>query len=172
MLHALEAFANDGGMIPEQIWDGPDVPEPELFFGRASGSAMPLVWAYAEHLKLLRSLREGRVFDMPPQPVQRFQVGETGSCYAVWRFNHKCRTIPAGKVLRLEVLAPAVVHWSPDGWQPVQATETRDNCLGVHVADLPTGEFSPGTTIQFTFYWPETGHWEGVDFDAQIGLAD
>mgnify|MGYP000312505887 CR=1 FL=1 len=33
--------------------------------------AMPLVWAHAEYVKLLRSLRDGQVFDMPPQGVQR-----------------------------------------------------------------------------------------------------
>ena len=26
---------------------------------------MPLVWAHAEHLKLQRSLRDGRLFDCP-----------------------------------------------------------------------------------------------------------
>ena len=59
------------GLIPEQVWDSDDIPERELFRGKASGSAMPLVWAHAEHVKLLRSLKDGRVFDMPPEPVQR-----------------------------------------------------------------------------------------------------
>ena len=40
----------------------------ELFLGRASGSAMPLVWAHAEYLKLCRSLRDGEVFDRPRRP--------------------------------------------------------------------------------------------------------
>ncbi len=46
--------------------------ERELYFGRPSGSAMPLVWAHAEYIKLRRSLRDGRVFDMPPQTVDRY----------------------------------------------------------------------------------------------------
>jgi glucoamylase len=170
LLRTLEAFANEGGMFPEQIWDAPDLPERELFFGKASGSAMPLVWAHAEYVKLCRSLREGRVFDMPPQPVQRYQVEGTGSPYALWRFNHKCRVIPTGKVLRLEVLAPAAVHWSADGWQTSHAIETRDTGLSVHVVDLPIGDLPAGTTLHFTFYWLEVEHWEGVDFDVQIGL--
>lgn len=62
----VELSANDGGMLPEQTWDGPDLPDRELWTGRPSGSAMPLVWAHAEYLKLKRSLLEGRVFDMPP----------------------------------------------------------------------------------------------------------
>ncbi len=61
LAHALEAFAGDSGLLPEQIWDSADIPERELFLGSASGSAMPLVWAHAEHLKLCRSLRDGEV---------------------------------------------------------------------------------------------------------------
>ena len=76
LLRRLEAFANDGGLIPEQVWDAPDVPERELFFGRPSGSAMPLVWAHAEYVKLRRSLRDGRVFDMPPADGPALHRGE------------------------------------------------------------------------------------------------
>jgi glucoamylase len=35
---------------------------------------MPLVWAHAEYLKLRRSLREGRVFDTPPETFKRYLV--------------------------------------------------------------------------------------------------
>ncbi len=79
LMRAMEGFANDGRMIPEQVWDAPDIPERELLFGRASGSAMPLVWAHAEYVKLSRSLDEGRVFDLPPQTVNRYLANHTGS---------------------------------------------------------------------------------------------
>jgi glucoamylase len=72
LLHALEAFAGVQGLIPEQVWDAADIPLRELRFGRPSGSAMPLLWAHAEYIKLLRSLRDGRVFDTPPRVVERY----------------------------------------------------------------------------------------------------
>lgn len=72
LLRALEGFANECGMLPEQVWDAADIPERDLFRGRANGSSMPLVWAHAEYVKLLRSLRDGRVFDMPPQTQERY----------------------------------------------------------------------------------------------------
>jgi glucoamylase len=72
LLHAMEAFAGNGGMIPEQVWDSDDIPERGLFLGRPSGSAMPLTWAHAEYLKLRRSIQDGRVFDTPPQTLQRY----------------------------------------------------------------------------------------------------
>ena len=67
LLATFEASASTGGLLPEQIWDSEDIPDREQFLGRPSGSAMPLVWAHAEHIKLLRSLRDGGVFDMPPR---------------------------------------------------------------------------------------------------------
>jgi glucoamylase len=52
LLTAMETFANEGGLISEQVWDSPDIPKHELQLGRPSGSAMPLVWAHAEYVKL------------------------------------------------------------------------------------------------------------------------
>lgn len=158
----LARCANEGDLLPEQVWDGPDLPERELFFGKASGSAMPLVWAHAEYLKLVRSLAEGRVFDAPPQPFERYQVAKVESPHTVWRFNHKCRTMPAGRTLRVEVLQPAVVHWSGDGWRTVADAPTADTGLGIHRVDLPTSGVAGA--LVFTFYWPLARRWEGADF--------
>jgi glucoamylase len=168
LLHTLEASANEGGLIPEQTWDAPDVPDRELFFGRPSGSAMPLVWAHAEYVKLRRSLHEGRVFDMPPQTVQRYVVEQTESCHTIWSSNHKCQTVAAGQTLRLQALAPAVVHWSLDGWQTSRDTQTRDTGLGVYIADLPTESLAAGAQVAFTFCWPQSDRWEGTNFVVQV----
>ncbi len=163
----LEAFANEGGMLPEQIWDTNDIPARELFFGQPSGSAMPLVWAHAEYVKLRRSLREQRVFDMPPQAAQRYAVNKTGSQHTIWRFNHQSRDLPAGNALRVELLAPACVHWSSDSWLTSHDNETRDTGLGVYVADLPS-DLAAGSTIDFTFRWLDVDRWEGINFTVQI----
>ena len=37
LLGVMRAQASDGGMLPEQVWDGADIPERELFNGRPSG---------------------------------------------------------------------------------------------------------------------------------------
>ncbi|HYQ91731.1 MAG TPA: glycoside hydrolase family 15 protein, partial [Candidatus Competibacteraceae bacterium] len=116
LLSAMARFAGSGGLIPEQVWDRTDIPECGLYCGRPSGSAMPLVWAHAEYVKLHRSLREGRIFDLPPQTVARYQSRSTDSPYAIWRFNYRTSTLPAGKTLRIETLTPAMVHWSSDNW--------------------------------------------------------
>ena len=164
LLSVLARFAGPGGMLPEQVWDSADLPEHELVFGQPAGSAMPLVWAHAEYIKLLRSLRDQAVFDMPPQPVQRYLVDKVSATFALWRFNHKCRTLPAGKQLRIEVQTPARVHWSLDNWQTVNDSETQPTGLGLHKVDLPIAQAPPSTLLQFTFYWLDDARWEGSDF--------
>lgn len=168
LCRTLEGLAGPGGLLPEQVWDAADVPGRDLHRGRPTGSAMPLVWAHAEYVKLLRSLRDGRVFDRPPQPVQRYLEDHTVSRHRVWRFSLKRRRLPAGRSLRLETLAPALVHWTADAWQTTADTATVDTGLGVHLVDLPTAGLAPGETVRFTFYWPEARRWEGADFAVAV----
>ena len=167
-MRVIRAQASPGGFLPEQVWDAPDVPDRELYEGRPSGSAMPLVWAHAEYVKLIRSLADGSVFDMPPQTVRRYRDGRAGSRLSIWRFDNKIRAIPAGRVLRIEVLASAVVHWSGDGWASVMDTPTVDTGVGAHCADLPTAQLAAGASIRFTFHWREADRWEGQDFTVVV----
>ncbi len=169
LLAAMERFANEGGMLPEQVWDTDAIPEKNLYCGRPTGSAMPLVWAHAEEVKLLRSLRDGRVFDMPVQTEQRYLRDKVRSPRTIWRFSDQRETIAAGQVLRIEVLAPAEMHWSADGWQNVHDLQTINTGLGVYMADLPTAALTVGSEVVFTFRWPEADHWEGRNFAVRIG---
>lgn len=72
LLATLQGLTSAGGLMPEQVWDADDIVEKELFRGKPSGSAMPLVWAHAEHIKLLRSIADGAVFDLPPAAAERY----------------------------------------------------------------------------------------------------
>ncbi len=166
---ALESFASGEGLFSEQIWEAADIPEKELFFGRPSGSAMPLVWAHGEYLKLLRSLRDSRVFDMPPQTVERYLTNKTESPCLIWCFNHKIRSLPVGKILRIVTMAPAVCHWSVDDWQTTCDSSSRATGLGFQVVDLTTAALTEGKQVRFTFFWPDVNHWEGVDFIVRVG---
>ena len=168
LLKTLEASSSDGGLIPEQIWDTDDIPAHELVRGKPSGSAMPLVWAHSEHLKLLRSLRDGVVFDTPPQVSRRYALGKTESKLSGWRFSNVATTLVAGKTLRIQVLEPARVHWSSDGWATTRDIETCPTPFGLHFADLDTGALAIGATVVFTFHWPEADRWEGRDFSMTV----
>lgn len=168
LLKTIESFANEGGMLPEQIWDKDDLPDSELYFGKASGSAMPLAWAHAEYIKVCRSLSEKEVFDMPPQTKKRYIEDKVISKFALWNFNNKCNFISKGKILRIETLHPACIRWTTDNWITTHDTTSRDTLLGVFVADLPTQDVPSGGKIFYTFYWPEAKNWEKIDFKIEV----
>lgn len=164
LLRVMEASVHGGHLIPEQVWDAKDLPDKELFLGKASGSACPLVWAHSEYIKLRRSLRDGKIFDQPPQTYQRYVVEKRRAEHFGWRFNNKTRSMPAGYKLRLALLTPAMVHWSFDGWKTPHDTDTYDSGLGVHAVNLPSERLASGAQIVFTFYWPLEQRWEGTDY--------
>ncbi|HCA58089.1 MAG TPA: glucoamylase, partial [Blastocatellia bacterium] len=78
-LDNMLAFANDGLMIPEQVWDKKETPRnidkqfiPELKFGEGTGSATPLAWSMAQFIRLATNLKAGRNLDTPDIVYQRY----------------------------------------------------------------------------------------------------
>jgi glucan 1,4-alpha-glucosidase len=71
-LDALMKFANEGLMIPEQVWDNPLSPAPGLIFGEGTGSATPLCWSMAQFIRLAANLEDGRNLDMPDIVAARY----------------------------------------------------------------------------------------------------
>ena len=168
LLRSMEGSTGGSRLFPEQVWDNADIPERELFLGKPTGSACPLVWAHSEYIKLVRSLKDGKIFDQSQQTVKRYVVEHRKAVYWSWRFNNKCRTIPRGKSLRIALMAPAMVHWSMDGWQTAQDSTTRDSGIGIHFVDLPTSRLDTGHSAVFTILWMQPQHWEGTDFTVTI----
>jgi glucan 1,4-alpha-glucosidase len=65
-LDALLAFANEGLMLPEQVWDRADAPRPGQFeFGEGTGSATPLAWTNAGFIRLALGVQQRRVIGTP-----------------------------------------------------------------------------------------------------------
>jgi glucoamylase len=168
LLEVMRRQSSPGGLIPEQVWDGPDIPRRELFNGQPAGSAMPLAWAHAEFVKLTRSLRDGRVFDTPPQTVQRYVRDQRRSEVAVWCVNNKLRSMDAGKKLRVSTREAALVHWTVDEWRSAFDTQSIETGLGVWYADLPTRELPARSVVRFTLRWANTDRWEGNDFEVRV----
>ena len=168
LLAALEAAASTGGLLPEQIWDSEDVAARELFLGRPSGSAMPLVWAHAEHIKLLRSLRDNAVFDTPPQTLDRYVKNTPPPAPIAWRSTSRVDRVAPGRVLRLECLDQARIRWSTDDWKTISDSDTIATGLGLYVFDLPAERLTDGTIVRFTMFWPGQNRWEGADFQVEI----
>jgi glucoamylase len=73
-LRTIARTANDGLMLPEQVWDGrPPANEP---VGEGTRSATPLAWTHAQFIRLAWSIQRGRVLERPCVVARRY----TGSC--------------------------------------------------------------------------------------------
>jgi glucoamylase len=101
-LRAMEGLASNTGLLPEQSWDQADRPEIYMWLGQPTGSAMPLMWAHAEYVKLLRSTVDGKVYDCIPEVAKRY-LGKRGKRkqLEVWKPNRHVRFMRTGEVLRV-----------------------------------------------------------------------
>ncbi len=167
LVQAIENFASKGGMLPEQLWDQRDIPAANMYFGGTSGSAMPLMWAHAEYLKLLRSIINGEVFDRIPAVADRYLAGRGRKDLEVWKARRQVRRIAAGNTLRVQCVRPFELQWSADEWRTVNRTASTPTRLGVEYVDVavPANQQAP---IKFTFFWTGTGQWEGRDYEVGV----
>jgi glucoamylase len=78
-LDAMMAFANDGGLIPEQVWDRNESLRPELRFGEGTGSATPLAWSMAQFIRLAINIKQGHNVETPAVVSSRYLKGMAGN---------------------------------------------------------------------------------------------
>ncbi len=171
-LEAMCRMASPGGMLPEQVWDTDPIPSRRLSPGRPSGSAMPLVWAHAEFIKLLVSRHLGHPIDRPRAVGQRYRAKRPAARHAFWWPHAPIAGFPAGVRLAVALPLPAVVHWGRDGWRDVADEPTRDSGLGFHVAVLDVRRLEPGASIDFTWRWQQSGDWLGRDYALAVEPAE
>ena len=71
-LDTMMAFANDGMMIPEQVWDRKESRLPELRFGEGTGSATPLAWSMAQFIRLATNINHRQNMETPLIVADRY----------------------------------------------------------------------------------------------------
>ena len=132
---------------------------------------MPLVWAHAEYVKLVRSLRDGVVFDMPDLPYDRYVRRNVQAQHAIWSPANKTRVMRAGRTLRIQANHPVLVHWSSDGWRTTHDTTAHEvSALGIWIADLATSALTPDDAVDFTLYHSEERRWEGQNYRVSVAV--
>jgi glucoamylase len=154
-------------MLPEQIWDAPDIPELGLRLGKPTGAAMPLVWAHAEYVKLLRSVTDGQVFDRISVVAERYGAGRRPSGIEIFRLERPVESMPAGSKLRFVANDHFSLVWTVDDWQTVRHLESHHvGCAG-HFADMETDPGQAGRLI-FAIKWRLHDRWEGRNFEVLL----
>ena len=165
----MENFANQGGMITEQIWDAPDLPDGSMKLGRPTGAAMPLCWAHAEYLSLVRSRHDGVPFDRVEAAYHRYVVNRVKSRHEIWTLRHPIRRMQQGKTLRIILPADAVIVWTTDDWKrPNESEANHVGDLNLWFVDLPTAELARESQAEFTFFWKREKTWEGRNFRVEV----
>ncbi len=167
-IRAMEGLASATGLLPEQAWDASDQPEVYMYRGRPTGSAMPLMWAHAEYVKLLRSVSSGKVADLIADVAERY-LGDRSQTklFEIWKPLRHVRSVKRGYTLRIQMEAAFRLHWTNDEWQTVNDRPSLSTTLGVSYVDIPiaTAQQAP---VRFTFFWNEADRWEGQDYMVSI----
>ncbi|EQD66868.1 Glucan 1,4-alpha-glucosidase, partial [mine drainage metagenome] len=135
-IRTMERFASPMGLLPEQVWDGPDLPACRLRPGGVTGAAMPLMWAHAEYLKLLRSALDGAVFDEFPEVAERYLQNPRPVPIEIWKPNRRIRQMVSDRTLRILAPRPFRLRWSLSGWKEIGVSRSHPTTLGVEYVDL------------------------------------
>jgi glucoamylase len=168
LIESYERFSTCGQMMPEQVWDEEDMPDTSLRKGQPAGSAVPLIWAHAEYLKLLRSALDGKVFDRIDPVFERYCQPEGRSRkrtnLEIYTRRRPIQRIAAGSTLRILDEQRFEVVWSVDGWKTTNTTVSRALGSTGFSADIAAGAES--SDLQWTMHW--TGP-DGLGQDGWLG---
>ncbi|HEX7338836.1 MAG TPA: glycoside hydrolase family 15 protein [Rhodanobacteraceae bacterium] len=160
---AMLASASRGGMIPEQVWDTDPIPEHYLEPGRPSGSAMPLVWAHGELIKLAATMQCGVPAEQLPAVATRYAKPRTPRT-AHWRETTPCRAVPRQGELLVEADAPFTLHYGIDNWKQVAERDSEPLGLGRHGVRIDMAASGARASFEFTRHFADARGWEGHDW--------
>ena len=177
-IKALEGFSSTTDMLPEQVWDESSLKH--LSLGGPTGAAMPLMWAHAEYIKLLRSVYDGEVFDLIPAVAEHY-LGPNSACrlMEIWKPNRQPGTVRRGYTLRVEYPAPFILRWTDDEWQNSHEIKSETTAVAMDSVDLQIGPAlgltaSAGVNpeqrapIRFVFYWISEGRWDEKEYRVDV----
>ncbi|MHB1527326.1 MAG: glycoside hydrolase family 15 protein [Candidatus Dormibacteria bacterium] len=144
--------ASGVGLVPEQVWNYPNVPaspygsDPttaSIGFtdGQADGSAAPLTWAQAQLLRLLRDMRTGSLLEQPSIVAQRYLP----SAPATAPLTVSAPLSVSGGDVPMNLTRPSVTVDAAS--TTVSGTTAPGATVDIAVTGTAVGSTSPTTTI-------------------------
>jgi glucoamylase len=171
LIETYERFATCGQMMPEQLWDEADIADAGMHLGQPAGSAVPLVWAHAEYLKLLRSAKDGKVFDRIDPVYERYSAQQNrlrASKLEIFSLERPIQRIPPGTTLRIHDDTRFEMTWTNDDWKTTHATASRSMGSSGFTVDIATDQSLAGHRLLWTLHWPEQDRWLGYNVEVKI----
>jgi glucoamylase len=161
-LRTIWNCASAGGMLPEQVWDADPIPSMDLVPGRPSGSAMPLLWAHAEFLKLLIAREQGRPVELL-QAVERRYGGYEPHLPEAWHWRAEVPVLrlESGRGLLIEAREPFTLRLGFDGWQQTHERESVAQPFRIWSVHLTAADLADHSELNFTRR--QGDEWEGAD---------
>jgi glucoamylase len=124
---------------------------------------MPLAWAHAEYIRLVRSVSEKKVFDRLDVVANRYVASHPPpNSLEIWNFDYRPSQIKAGNRLRFLLGGNFFLRWTTDNWASFTDSQAKQ-MVGIYFVDLATNAGQVGTTIQFTMFWLDSQTWQGGD---------
>ncbi|HEY8593788.1 MAG TPA: glycoside hydrolase family 15 protein [Devosiaceae bacterium] len=171
-LEAMAHMTGPGGLLPEQIWDRAAIPERGLEPGRPSGSAMPLVWAHAEFIKLLVARDTGRPVELMEGVERRYGGKRPTARTWHWRADAAFQAMPQGRALAIECDEPFVLRYGFDGWKAPADRSATQVPFGMHRVLVTAADLGSHERIDFTLHFPQRNGWAGVDYRIDLEPDD
>jgi glucoamylase len=168
LLRTVAKMSGGCGLIPEQVWDTAPIDWANLRPGRPSGSAMPLVWAHGEFIKLAASLQLHRPSDRPQQVWQRYAGKRPQTSCAYWTLRMPVSQAPRNCPIRFLFGQPTRIHWGRDDWQNISDEITKPGILGLHLATISTQALAQANSIRFAYQDIASGRWGDGDRTIRI----
>lgn len=171
-LEMMTRMTGSAGLIPEQVWDAAPIFDRGLQPGKPSGSAMPLVWAHAEFLKLLVARRQGHPLELLASVEMRYGARRPAAAVWHWRRSEPFDVLPSGRALLIECLEPFSLHYSFDGWQHIADILSEPLVFSMHGVRLDATTLADHSAIDFTLYFVEQMRWQGTDHRITLTEGD
>jgi glucoamylase len=175
LIQTYERFATGGQMMPEQVWDEANRPDLGFRLGQPAGSAVPLVWAHAEYLKLLRSTLDGKVFDRVDPVYERYCEPEgrqrVRRKLEIYTRRRPIQRVTAGDTLRILDMDRFEMVWSVDGWKSTHHTPSRALGSAGFSADVEIPVNTHAGELSWTLQWTDKNRWLGYNVQVKIDAA-
>jgi glucoamylase len=153
-LDFMLASASGVGLVPEQVWNYPDVPASpygagpstaSIGFtnGQADGSAAPLTWAQAQLLRLIADMSAGSLVEQPSIVASRYTTAGGPPSQAPLQVTAPV-TVSGGNVPANTARPGATVDAAT---VPVTGTTTPGATVDIAVTGTAPGAPAPSTTI-------------------------